>query len=199
MRDVASRLAHHPKVASLPSPHWWDESKKWGEYWPQFKSAAARIEREPDVIMGDSSAASFAFMWAGCQRTNTPFSEAMAACHGECGHDSACLAERCYAAAAAAWHPIDGDGSKLSTPWLMRLATGGGVKHVVMLRDPTERLHAAFWAGHHYGARYGFSEEGFAAFANETLADFAACAAAHERDACVLAFEAQGKKQEEGA
>lgn len=199
VRDLASRLAHHPLVAAAPSPHWWDESKPWSAYWPHFSQAAARADRgEAGLHVGDSSAATFAFMWSASQRTNRPFSEALQRCAAEgCAHDTACVARRCYAEARGAWHPLDGDGSKLSTPWLVRLALGGGVRHVVLLRDPVERLHAAFWAGHHYHARYGASEAGFAAFANETLADFAACErAGHGRDGCALAFEAWGKEQE---
>ena len=78
----------------------------------------------------------------------------------------------------------------------MRLALGSDVRHVVMLRDPVERLHAAFWAGHHYGARYGYSEEGFAAFVNETISDWHNCVSKFSRDECVLAFEANSKEQE---
>ena len=196
VRDLTDRLNRHPKVAGAPAPHWWDESKPWSHYWSQFKAASARIEKEPDVLVGDSSAATFAFLWCGCQRTNFPFSEAMGTCHQSCKEDAACVADRCYAEASRAWHPINGDGSKLNTAWLMRLALGSNVKLIVMLRDPVERLHAAFWAGHHYHARYGASEEGFAAFANETLNDFALCASSHGRDECVLAFEAWGKPQE---
>ena len=183
-------------VAGAPAPHWWDESKPWSHYWAQFKQASARIEKEADVLVGDSSAATFAFLWCGCQRTNFPFSAAMGECQSTCKDDAACVADRCYAEAAKAWHPINGDGSKLNTAWLMRLAMGSNIKLIIMLRDPVERLHASFWAGHHYQHRYGATEEGFATFANETIAEFEVCERGHGRDECVLAFEAWGKAQE---
>jgi hypothetical protein len=69
-----------------------------------------------------------------------------------------CITARCYEAATAAWHPIRGDGSSLDTPHLMRLAMGANVRLIVLLRDPVERLHAAFWAHDHYRSKYGGSE-----------------------------------------
>ncbi len=93
-----------------------------------------------------------------------------------CAEDKECIATKCYEIAANAWHPLAGDGSALSTPYLMRLAMGATIKLVVMLRDPVLRLHAAFWGGDHYLNKYGRSEEGFAQFAEDTLTDFAVCA-----------------------
>ena len=90
-----------------------------------------------------------------------------------------------------------GDGSALDTPHLMRLAMGSNVRLVVLLRDPVERLHAAFWAHDHYRAKYGVSEAAFASFAEESLEAFAACARNYTRDGCVLALEAWGQAQED--
>jgi hypothetical protein len=163
-----------------------------------------RIASDPaHIIVGDASTATFAFTWAGSGRTNTPWSAAMTACReGTCKQDKACIERRCYADAAAAWHPIrGGDGASLTTPFLMRLAMGANVKLVVLLRDPVERLHAAFWGGDHYLAKYGKDEPGFAAFVNDTLNAFEDChvAGGHTPEECVLAFEAWSQTQEDGA
>ncbi len=92
-----------------------------------------------------------------------------------CKQDTECIRRDCYNASSAAWHPIDGDGGKLNTPYLLRLAMGPNVKLVVILRDPVERLHAAFWGLDHYLMKYGKTEAGFAAFASDSLQAFATC------------------------
>lgn len=38
----------------------------------------------------------------------------------------------------------------MTLPYLMRRAMGRNIRLIVMLRDPVDRLHAAFWAGDHY-------------------------------------------------
>lgn len=38
----------------------------------------------------------------------------------------------------------------MTLPFLMRRAMGRNIRLIVMLRDPVDRLHAAFWAGDHY-------------------------------------------------
>ncbi len=167
-----------------------------------MRSAAVRIAADPaHVIVGDASTATFAFTWAGSGRTNTPWSRAVMACRETtCNNNNTCIAARCYDDAAAAWHPIRGDGSSLTTPFLMRLAYGPNIKLVIMLRDPVERLHASFWGGDHYLNKYGKDEAGFAAFVDDTLAAFAACVeGGHTREECVMAFEAWSQTQEDGA
>jgi hypothetical protein len=164
-----------------------------------YEGAAARLVAEPEAVMGDTSYATFAFTWAGSGRTNWPWSRAMATCRKEaCKQDGACIAARCYTESAAAWHPMRGDGASITLPYLMRYALGANVKHVVLVRDPVERLHAAYWGGHHYLNRYGRTEEGFAAFVNGTLADMAACRARQSAAECVQAFEAWSQEQEDG-
>lgn len=144
------------------------------------------------------SFATFAFMWAGNGRSMWPWGKAMQACRESCKQEGSCISDSCYAEAQEKWHPIRGDGSQLSTPWLMRLAMGTNIKLVVMLRDPVERLHAAFWGGHHYHHRYGANESGFAAFALQSLADFRECLdGGHTAEECVLAFEAWSATQEQ--
>lgn len=202
VRDLATRLARHPQVVrpGAETPHWWDERRdggSWERFWPMYESAAARLA--PGEVLGDTSYATFAFTWAGSGRTNWPWSRAMAVCRKEaCKEDAACIAARCYQEAAAAWHPTRGDGSSITLPYLMRYALGANVKHVVLVRDPVERLHAAYWGGHHYLNRYGRTEAGFAAFVNGTLADMAACRARQSAEQCVQAFEAWSQEQEDG-
>ena len=179
----------------------------------------------PHQIVGDTSTATFAFTWTGSGRTNKPWSRAMMHCRtplrwllrsafmaaseltpalsraGEetCKQDNTCIASKCYDAAAAAWHPVRGDGSALDTPHLMRLAMGANVRLIVLLRDPVERFHAAFWAHDHYRGKYGASEAGFAEFARYSLEEFAKCTQGgnRTRDECVLAYEAWGQREED--
>ena len=96
--------------------------------------------------------------------------------------------DTCYAKSNAV--PVGGEAG-LTLPWLMRAALGANVKHVVLLRDPVERLHAAFYGYHHYGAKYTHTEAGFRAFALEMTGHVANCTAsgAYSEAQCVTKFE----------
>jgi len=85
----------------------------------------------------------------------------------------------------------------ISQPWLLRQALGGGnARFVVLLRDPVERLHAAFWNYHHYRSKYGATEEGFTAFATEMTGHVRRCLESHTEVQCVTSFEAMGPSYE---
>lgn len=46
---------------------------------------------------------------------------------------------------------------------------------MIMLRDPTERLHSSFWYYEHYQKKYGATEEGFSEYAAEMVGHFRTC------------------------
>jgi hypothetical protein len=53
------------------------------------RSAAARISTNPaQLVVGDASTATFAFMWAGSGRTNAPWGRAMTECRASTPRDA---------------------------------------------------------------------------------------------------------------
>lgn len=148
--------------------------------------------------MGDASTATFAYTWAGSGRTNHPFSDAILKCHKQtCNENRTCIAEKCYKEAAEVYPPLSGGGIGMTVPYMMRRALGRNVKMIVMLREPAERMHAAFWALDHYQHKYGATEEGFEAYVEDSLKEFEMCRKKYSLEECVFAFEAMDQENED--
>lgn len=85
----------------------------------------------------------------------------------------------------------------MTVPYLMRRAMGRHIKLIVMLRDPVDRLHAAFWAGDHYQKKYGADEAGFGLFAVESMKEWHRCLREFSEKECVFAYEALSMQNED--
>ncbi len=80
-----------------------------------------------------------------------------------------CYAEVCYPSAMAADKKVASDlgvdYDELHLPLLMAAAYGGKErlpKIIVSIRNPTERLHCAYWTYAHYKGKYGRMDDGLA-------------------------------------
>ena len=84
-------------------------------------------------------------------------------------------------------------GHGLKLPHLMSAVYGEKSqqtpKFIVILREPGERMHSAYWHYNHYKSTYGENEEGFAAYAREVMKTFNACLEAHPLKGCANRFE----------
>ena len=181
VRDVHARLALHPRVARARNaqPHFWDEERKAGEYLDAFGGEVARkIAEDPATLTLDASPSTFAFTWTASVRVHANYSMAFRACHAACPEPKrACTRAKCFGEALDADRPAFEDDLQL--PDVVRAAydrLGAKLPRlVVVLRDPVERLHAAFWFYGHYQSRYGKSEEGFAEYAREQVGHLRRC------------------------
>ncbi len=162
-----------------------------------MKPALPAVQAAPSrVVFGDGSLATFTYTWTGSERIHKGWTDAFKLCwETECAQKQPCVDERCYARAA---QQPPGGGANLTLPWLLRAVLGGGnAKLVVLLRDPVERLHAAYFHYFHYQAVYGKHEAGFATFAREMVGHVQRCLAeGHGELACVTAFESLSPENE---
>eukprot|EP00798_Chlamydomonas_sp_ICE-L_P006514 gene6512-3152_t len=84
-----------------------------------------------------------------------------------------------------------------NVPMLMRGVYGSFVpKLVIMLRNPVDRLHSAYFDHPKYHAKYGNSSEGFGSYVEEQVSEFQTCQRQHGEVKCTLIFEALGLEQE---
>ena len=68
----------------------------------------------------------------------------------------------------------------------------------LQVRNPTDRLHCAYWNYAHYKGKYGETPEGFLAYVKEQMGALSKCEArgnfSHRE--CALYFEALGNDEE---
>ena len=199
VRDLYSRLLFHKDVAATANsaPHFWDEVHSFASYLSIFEPALSKIEAFPTrTVFGDGSLSTFTYTWTGSERLHAEWTAAFRACREkECEHKQACVDATCYAKADKV--PVGG-GANLTLPYLLRAVLGAGnAKLLVILRDPVERLHAAFYFYAHYGNVYGRNETGFATYAREMTGHFQRCLdQGHGEFKCVTAFESLGPSYE---
>ena len=199
VRDLYSRLVLHKDVATTANaaPHFWDEIHGFASYLSVFEPALSKVEAFPTrTVFGDGSLSTFTYTWTGSERLHADWTATFRACREtECEHKQACVDATCYARADKV--PVGG-GANLTLPYLLRAVLGAGnAKLMVILRDPVERLHAAFYFYHHYGNVYGRNETGFAAYAREMTGHFQRCLdQGHGEFKCVTAFESLGPTYE---
>jgi len=193
--DFVQRLAIHPDVAGVEAPFFWDErpSHPFSGYLDRFSRIVPLIQAKPETaVAGDISFATFTYTWTGSQRVNGEWAAEMHQCREECamiGRDTdrqTCIDETCYARAGAAYK-----GPKISVPRLLKnVYSDFPLKLIVLLRDPVERLHTAYFNYHHYQAKYGRTEKGFSTYAQEMVDHVKDCLRHHTEIDCVTAFEA---------
>ena len=199
VRDLMARVLLHKDVASTrnSAPHWWDELHPFSEYLSLFEPALPKVEAfPPRTVFGDGSLSTFTFTWTGSERLHADWTAAIRACREkDCDNKQPCIDQTCYAKANEV--PVGG-GANLTLPYLMRAALGAGnAKLIVLLRDPVERLHAAFFNYEHYGRAYGKNATGFTTYVTEMTGHFKRCLdAGHGELKCVTAFESLGPSYE---
>ena len=213
--DLYRRVAAHPDVmTSAPAQlHFWAEERPAEALFRAYAPAAASIARTAAgkgegagaaaarMVFGDASPSTFSFYRAHGPRFHRDYLEALHPCYAACNdgksgkskeEKDACKAA-CFEPARRAQAAADeARGARLQIPTLMRAAYGDSserLRLVVTLRDPTERLHNAFWFYGHYSKRYGETPEGFLAYAREQIGGVRACLEAFSERDCVLNFE----------
>ena len=165
------------------------------------------MKAEPaTAVLGDPSFSTFTYTWSSSERVTKEWAAAFQRCRTDrCKTEQPCVEQHCYSDAAAAAHPLSGGGANFTLPWLLRAAHGEHARFVVMLRDPVERFHAAFWTYDQYMNYYGHfnrtfqpvpgmpraTEASFSLYANECLDNVERCLGEgyNERE-CFEAYEA---------
>ena len=201
VRDLHERLAVHPDIAPTANamPHFWDEQWPFSRYLDVFTPAVERIREAPErYIAGDSSFSTFTYTWTGSARVNVEWDATFKRCRETmCMNNATCIAATCYNYTNTVSPPLHGGGSGLTLPRLLRRVYGAyDVRMVVVLRDPVERLHAAYWNYGHYGNVYGQNETGFSLYAREMVGHITRCLQTHSEAECVTAFEALDPENE---
>ena len=105
--------------------------------------------------------------------------------------------------------PSELGGHGMSVPHLMRYvydirdenargdeSMASKLKFILLLREPAERLHDAFWHYDHYQKHFGASEDGFDQFATEMTNHFKVCESEHSANGCARRFETYHPKFE---
>ena len=105
--------------------------------------------------------------------------------------------------------PSELGGHGMSVPHLMRHvydfrddntigseSTASKLRFILLLREPAERLHDAFWHYDHYQKHFGANEDGFDKFAREMTDHFKLCESEHNTKGCARRFETYHPKFE---
>lgn len=200
VRDLMARVLLHKRAASTlnAAPSFWDEIHPFSEYLALFEPALPKVEAFPtSAVFGDGSLSTFTYTWTGSERLHAEWTAAFRACReNDCDNGKQpCVDDTCYARANEV--PVGG-GANLTLPYLLRAALGAGnAKLVVLLRDPVERLHAAYHYYDHYGRTYGRNASGFTSYVTEMTLSFRRCLdAGHAELQCVTAYESLGPSYE---
>ena len=179
------------------APHFFDEVHPVADYFALFEPALAKLEAFPSsAVFGDGSLSTFTYTWTGSSRLHQEWTDAFRECYEkDCSHKQPCVDETCYAKANRV--PVGG-GANLTLPYLLRAVLGAGnAKLIVLLRNPVERLHAAYFFYDHYGRVYGRNATGFTSYVTEMVAHYKRCLAeGHTEFLCVTAFESLGPSYE---
>ena len=214
VRDLYSRLTHHPGVAQRPatSPSYYSQVQpNWLNYVRGMQSWVPQAKE--GKLIGEASAVTFHFVWVHQEKFNQPYVKAMGgywqACNArtpaqklEVPHRD-CMARRMSAAREAdaavarkAGMPMVPDVGAVaqerafSVPQLVRAAYGPHVPMlIVMLRLPWRRMHASFYNYVHYRNKYGANAEGETRWVAESISAFRRCEANFTTDHCALSFE----------
>ena len=209
--DLYARMNLHPFL-HLPEPYhmlFWAESHPWEEYLDAFsKPGRAVLPDHPGHVIGEMSPATFEFMWAQSVGVLHPeFQDAYATCWkaipDKTGDGSRPVEEReaCFHEARASEaafleaHDIppgpEDTLTAFTTPFHLRSVLGGTekAKLVVLLRDPVDRLVAAYNTYGQYEAEYGGDKGGFDAYIEVQLGLLEECIASYSRLKCALEFE----------
>ncbi|KAI8474367.1 MAG: P-loop containing nucleoside triphosphate hydrolase protein [Monoraphidium minutum] len=192
----ARRAATQRRAATGQRPRFWSgEHMSMAEYVAAFDGSARRAAARPGLLLGDASEQSLTFYFAQNMRGHRRWSARVPRCVDGCAANHTepgapgmrgCL-DACWRegkrvhieSARAAGAP---DREALSVPLLMRAAYGDAPPRlVVLLREPSERLHSAFYEYPQYKDRYGDSPEGYTKFVEDQIGALERCVAKQRR------------------
>lgn len=207
--DLFNRLSAHPLFArplhSSPS-FYFEQNHEWPAYVDTFAPAARKMAAAPTtMVTGEASNGMMTLTWTHSERMHQPFIKSMGARWQACnanrtrGPDGERLFNECMAANLPAAHAADQAlvrraGMALEVPDILRAVQGLRVRLIAVLRNPTDRLYAAFWRYPHYRGRYG--DGGFRTYHDEMAAHFRTCAGAWGWDTCAMRFESLERRFE---
>jgi N-acetylgalactosamine 4-sulfate 6-O-sulfotransferase len=211
--DFHSRMSLHPLVARTHMMHFWDEKRTFESYQSMLGPGIEQVRQNPrEMVLGDSSFSHFTYTWSSSDRITIEWTTAFKRCREEsCQLDRTCIERICYSEARAAAHPLSGGGVNLTLPWLVRAAHGEHARFIVLLRDPVERFHSAFWMYAQYTNYYGHfnrtfmpvegappaSEKSFTEYAIESVEHLERCLKDNTQRECFEAFEALSARNEQ--
>ncbi|KNC46188.1 uncharacterized protein AMSG_00307 [Thecamonas trahens ATCC 50062] len=208
VKDVYLRMGRHPAIHDASGLHilFWCEPHKWEDYAGTMSRVAEKhLLSAPDHLVGEVSPATFEFMWAQSTDLLRPtFAKAARECWTElgaggqertdAGRDRCIQESRAAELEFARAHGVpagrDETLSAFTTPYLVRAAVGTSTKLIVVLRNPADRLYAAYNKYGQYDAEYGFGPDGFDAYLDAQLTLLEECIAKYSRFKCALEFEA---------
>ncbi|KAG1659129.1 hypothetical protein FOA52_013798 [Chlamydomonas sp. UWO 241] len=185
-------LALHPEVALARAPRsqFWAEHGRSMEDFGKGgggKMAEEVAEDPARKVLIDASASTFTFYWSAGIRPHRSFQASVGPCVANCtasakgdkAKRAACMDATCLPTAMEAdrkaAEALGLRHDDLHVPLLLAAAYAGGrpggvdspkdaPKMILMLRDPVERIHSAFWTYDHYRTKYGESEAGFLSY-----------------------------------
>jgi hypothetical protein len=213
--DLWQRLHQHELVLARhqATSHWWTSHPRssagdFAAYIKRYSNEATlrAVEARPASLLGDASPASFTFMFAESLRLHYRYRDAFDRCYLRCKgrHPPksvpACKSrlkvgeggyrgDHCYNVAERATAPMDFNIPSLAVTMLP------GLKVVVLLREPAERLWIAFWKYRQFPDRYGSSGAGFGYYFGNQSAAWHTCTSEYGDHACALRFEGNGPDQ----
>ncbi|KAK3241374.1 hypothetical protein CYMTET_48852 [Cymbomonas tetramitiformis] len=208
--DFDKRLHMHPQVPSQYTSRsvWWTNHPKgssgnFSKYVHGFPNGAKAVKASPETtILGDVSASYASFIMAEHLRLHHTFLSESATCRDQCRAGKAPAEssdkcppkttgpkykfDHCFPEGQAAMAPID-----FNVPALISTVYQPAKPPfvVMLLRNPTERLWAAFWTYGQFPGQYGKSNAGFLAYFEEQSAAWDKCVALHDVHTCGLRFE----------
>ena len=151
-------------TADTPAPQFWSgEHMTMAEYVASFSESAQRVRADASgrALIGDASEQTLTFyyaqnmrghrLWSGCD--GCAFRAAASLFHtARCQQPATCRLPMLLAQQARSLGLAGRDA--LTVPLLMRAAYGPAAPRlVVLLREPSERLHSAFWEYDQYKSR----------------------------------------------
>eukprot|EP00854_Cymbomonas_tetramitiformis_P001989 gene1989-2675_t len=187
---------------------WWTNHPKgssgnFSKYVHGFPNGAKAVKASPETtILGDVSASYASFIMAEHLRLHHTFLSESATCRDQCRAGKAPAEssdkcppkttgpkykfDHCFPEGQAAMAPID-----FNVPALISTVYQPAKPPfvVMLLRNPTERLWAAFWTYGQFPGQYGKSNAGFLAYFEEQSAAWDKCVALHDVHTCGLRFE----------
>jgi hypothetical protein len=209
--DLYHKMARHadfvPPVHSAPS-FYFEQAHTWADYVRTFEKASVRIGEQPAArFTGEASAGMFTTTWTHSERLHQPYIQTMGkrwqACNANRSRtpDADALFNACMMVAIPTAKDEDARlvaraGAQLEVPHLLRAVQGEHVRLVAILRNPTQRLYAAFWHYPHYRKRFGATAEGFAGYHSEMAVHVRACMDGHGLLECALRFESLERRFE---
>jgi hypothetical protein len=218
--DLYERISHHPSVAHRPPAasryngevHAWEKMMWRGcDYGscPRRRGAGAEpiplpaaLANDRGAVFGEVMGGGLSFTWGATHSLmHSTYTANMTACWqaGFRGPQQ----QVCYGRAMAAqseWERSIGAGAagQFTVPWLMRAVHGTSkVRMLAIVREPSRRLHSAYYFWPQYRRRYGSGGDGFVAYVQATLPALRDCFAAHGPRVCARSFEGLDQKYEQ--